>query len=98
VVFRWPYAARVTLPDWLDPSTLRDVALLTILAFGLTAIMIIRFVQRVAVRVVLIALLGALSLAIYTQRTALADCADECECTFFAFDVEVPGCARRFSE
>ena len=82
------------LPDWLDPSTLRDVALLALIAFAVTALLILRFVQKMVARVVLIGLVGALSLAIYSQRVALADCAETCDCTFFSFDVEVPGCAR----
>ena len=86
------------LPDWLDPSTLRDVALLTLIAFGVTAVLILRFIQKVVIRVVLIGLLGALSLAIYSQRAALADCADKCQCTFFSFDVDVPGCPRSLSD
>lgn len=80
------------LPESLDPSTLRTVALVAIVVVVVLALLVMRMVQKMVLRVVLVGALAGLGVYAWSQRASLEDCRAECSCTFAGFDVDVPGC------
>ena len=58
---------------------------------GLTLVML-RLVQKVAVRISLLAILAALALFIYVNRVPLGACAHTCECSIAERHINVPLC------
>ena len=80
----------VTLPDWLDVDNLRNAALIIGLAAVVVAFMVIRFVQKMVVKVVATVLLVGVAALAWYQRADLGDCATTCECKVLGFTVETP--------
>lgn len=51
---------------------------------------VFRFVHRLAMKVVLFALLAGVGLSLWIQRDDLQDCARTCECRLYGQEVEIP--------
>jgi hypothetical protein len=84
------------LPKTLDPETLRTVALGAVGGTTLIAFVVLRFVQRMVIKVVLMGALVGGGVYVWSQRVQLEDCVPKCACTFVGFDVKVdaPGCDK----
>lgn len=78
------------LPDWLDPVLLQWIILVVIAVVLYLMYVVIRFVQRLALKVGLFVVLAGLGLSLWVQRTDLQDCARSCECSLYGQDVEIP--------
>ena len=77
------------IPDWLDAESLRTVIVTAIAVLAVAALMVMRFVRRALIRMAVIALLGALALGLWVQRTDLQDCVQTCSCRLFGQDVAI---------
>ena len=62
----------VSLPDWLDQDTLRNVALGTIAGLAVLALLVAWLVRKVVVKLILVVLLVGAGFTIYNQREELA--------------------------
>ena len=82
------------LPDWLEPGTLRTVALVAVVVLAVVAIWLVRLVKRTIVRVLVLGVALGLGLGVWAQRVELGDCTDSCECRVFGWEVELPDRAR----
>jgi Tfp pilus assembly major pilin PilA len=80
----------LTLPDWIDPDNARTIALVVAGVAIVLAVVVIRFVQKLVVKVAFTAVLALVALVAWTQRADLADCAKTCECKVLGFEVEIP--------
>lgn len=78
------------LPDWLDPELLQWIILVVIAVLLYSMYVVVRFVQRVALKLVLFGLLAGVAVSLWAQRTDLEDCARTCECSLYGQTVEVP--------
>lgn len=78
------------LPDWLDPELLQWLILvvLAVLLFGM--FLVVRFVQRVMLKVGLLVVLAGVGLSLWVQRDDLRTCARTCECRLYGQEVEIP--------
>jgi predicted kinase len=83
----------ISLPDWLDQHTLRNVALGTMAGLALLAFLVAWLVKKVVMKLILVVLLVGAGFAIYNQREELATCAKDCDCKFFGMDVTLPEAA-----
>lgn len=88
----------ISLPDWLDQPTLRNVALGTMAGLALLAFLVAWLVRKVVIKLLLAVVLVGAGFAVYNQREELATCAKDCDCRFFGMDVTLPeaaadGCA-----
>ncbi len=77
----------VELPAWIDPSFLRTAAIVAIVVLMVLAARIIR---RLLVRSLVVIVLAALAVGLWSQRVSLADCAAECSCSLFGQVVQIP--------
>ncbi|MGH9186814.1 MAG: hypothetical protein ACRD0U_13510 [Acidimicrobiales bacterium] len=82
------------LPDSLDPDTLRTVSIGALALLAVLALFVLRVVQRVMTKILLIGLLVAIAAGIWWQRDKLSDCAETCDCRFAGFEVPVPDIAQ----
>ncbi len=80
----------ISLPDWLDQPTLRNVALGTMAGLALLAFLVAWLVRKVVMKLILVVLLVGAGFAIYNQREELATCAKDCDCKFFGMEVTLP--------
>jgi len=78
------------LPEWLDPDLLKWIILVVIAVVLYLMYVVVRFVQRVVLKMVLFALLAGIGVSLWVQRTDLEDCARSCECSLYGQTVEVP--------
>ncbi len=78
------------LPDWLDPELLTWLILVVIAVLLYLMYVVVRFVQKVVLKVVLFALLAGIGLSLWVQRSDLEDCARSCECSLYGQTVEIP--------
>lgn len=83
---------RPVLPESLDPDVLRHVALGSLGFFAVVAFLVLRLVQKIVLRIVLLGALAGFGLYVWTERADLDECRRTCTCTFAGFDVQVPGC------
>jgi hypothetical protein len=80
----------ITLPDWITPGNLRVIALAVGLGALVLAFVVMRFVQKLVIRLTLTAVLVAIGALAWYERADLADCAKTCECNIVGFDVRIP--------
>ncbi|MDW3218360.1 MAG: hypothetical protein R8F63_07075 [Acidimicrobiales bacterium] len=78
------------LPDWLDPELLQWIILVVLAVLLYLMYVVVRFVQRVVLKVALFLLLAGIGLSLWVQRADLDDCARTCACSLYGQDVEVP--------
>jgi hypothetical protein len=80
------------LPKSLDPDALRTIAIGALVVLLLVAFLVMRFIQKMVLRVILIGALVGFGVYVYYQRDTLKDCVPKCACTFFGYTVQVEGC------
>ncbi|MCU1374802.1 MAG: hypothetical protein JWO68_2088 [Actinomycetia bacterium] len=80
------------LPKTLGPDDLRNIAIAVLVVLLLVAFMVMRFIQKMVLRVILIGALVGFGAYVYYQRDTLKDCVPKCACTFFGYTVQVDGC------
>ena len=80
----------LTSPDWLDADNLRHATLAVGLVALAIAFMVIRFVQKVAFKVIAVVVLVAIAALAWYQRANLSDCAQTCECKVIGITVQTP--------
>jgi hypothetical protein len=79
------------LPDSLDPGALRALSLVGIALVALAVLAVVRFIQKLVLRLALVAVLLVVGGALWVQRNELSSCRTEPSCTFFGQEVQVPG-------
>jgi len=80
----------LTLPDWIDPDNAKTIAAGVGIAAIVLAIVVVRFVQKLVMKLAFTAVLALVALVAWTQRADLADCANTCDCRLLGFDIEIP--------
>ncbi len=83
----------ISLPEWLDQHTLRNVALGTMAGLAVLAFLVAWLVRKIVTKLILVVLLVGAGFAIYNQREELSTCAQDCDCTFFGMEVTLPTAA-----
>lgn len=78
------------LPEWLDPVLLQWILLVVIAVLLYLMYVVVRFVQRLALKTMLFLVLAAVGLSLWFQRTDLQDCARSCECSLYGQRVDIP--------
>ena len=76
--------------DWVDAESLQPVLLGATVVLVVGAALVWRAVRRLLLRLVLVALIGALAASLWLQRADLQDCVDTCSCRLFGQEVAVP--------
>ena len=84
-------------PDQVKTGAIVAIAVLVVLAF-----LVMRFIQKMILKLVLIVAMVGGGVFLYSQRSDLDDCqrqvrdslGRECVCGFAGFDITVPGCDR----
>ena len=76
------------LPDALDPSDLRTVALVAMGVVVVLAFLVARMVQKMVLKVILFGILAGVGVYAWSERAALDDCRADCACSFAGFDVD----------
>lgn len=85
-----PGYARDVIPESLDADSLRWIILVVLVGVVVAMYVVIRFVQKMATRAVMLILLAILGVALFVERENLEDCVDTCSCTLFGQDVKIP--------
>ena len=80
------------LPKSLGPDDLRTIAVGVLVALAVIAFVVMRFIQKMVLRVILLGGLVGLGVFVYYQRDELKECVPECSCEFFGYTVQVEGC------
>lgn len=80
----------LAFPEWLDPELLQWILLIVLAVVLYLMYTVVRFVQKVVVKMVLFGLLALFGLSLWVQRTDLQDCARTCECRLYGQTVQVP--------
>lgn len=84
----------------LSLETAKTVAIVVLLAFLAAGVVSAWVIKNVVAKLITVALMAALALGVWTQRSNLVDCADKAkanvtngvhkvDCTFFGSDVEI---------
>ena len=74
----------------------------SIVVLAVLAFLVMRFIQKLILKLVMVLVLVGAGVFVYSQRSSLDDCQKqvrdslgrECICSFAGFDVTVPGCDR----
>lgn len=90
------------LPEGIEPDQLKIAAIVVIAVLVLGAFLVMRFIQKLVLKLIMVLALVGAGVFVYTQRSDLDDCqrrvrdslGRECICDFAGFEVTVPGCDR----
>jgi hypothetical protein len=75
------------------PEVLNDnVLLFSGVILGALALFVVRAVQRLIARIVMLALILGVAVFIYVEREDLEQCGRTCTCRVAGIDVDVPAC------
>ena len=83
-MFDWP------LLDRIDAESLQPIIVGAVVALGVLAVLVMRFVRKLLMRLLLVVLIGALAVSLWLQRADLQDCAKTCSCKLFGQEVALP--------
>lgn len=81
--------------DWFDSEQLRTAASASLALLALGALVVWRLVNRLVLRVALLALLALVAAGVWASRVELGQCADHCRCRLLGAEIEVPTCRDR---
>lgn len=82
------------VPEVITPDNARWIALVAVAIVVVGMFLVVRFVQKLVLKAVLVGLLALVGLGLWVQRAELGDCVETCDCRLFLFDVEVPESAN----
>ena len=85
---------RGVLPRSLDSETLQHIAIGVLIGLAVLCLVILRFVQKLALRLVLVGLVVGLGAFVWAERVDLSHCAQTCNCRLLGHDVHVPHVAQ----
>jgi uncharacterized membrane protein len=87
-------------PDQVKTYAIVGIAVLLVLAF-----LVMRFIQKMVLKLIIVGVLVAAGVFVYTQRSSLDDCqqklrspqlekdpGERCVCGFAGFDITIPEC------
>ncbi len=80
--------------DWVDAESLQAIILGAIVALGVLAVLVMKVVRKLLLRLLLVVLIGALAASLWFQRADLQDCVETCSCKLFGQEVAVPADAN----
>ncbi|HVM52734.1 MAG TPA: hypothetical protein VM262_06015 [Acidimicrobiales bacterium] len=88
------------LPEGIEPDQVKVAAIVAIAVVVLGAFLVLRFIQKLILKLVIVLALVGAGVFLYAQRDSLDDCQQrvraslgrDCVCGFAGFDVTVPGC------
>jgi len=78
------------IPEALDADSLRLVILVVLVLVVVAMYVVIRYVQKMTTRAVMLIALAIVGVALFVERDNLEDCVDTCSCTLFGEDVTIP--------
>ena len=78
------------VPEALDADSLRWIILVVLCVVVVAMYLVIRFVQKMATRALLLIALAIVGVALFVERENLEDCVDTCSCSLFGEDVTIP--------
>ncbi len=80
------------LPGWFDLGFLRGLTIGTAIALAIGVLAALVFIRKLAVRLVIAAVLMALAGGTVFYRVQLDDCAESCNCKLLGSTLEAKGC------
>ena len=103
----------VTLLAAVEPDQLKMGAIIAIVVFGVLALLVARFIQKLVLKLVIVLALVGAGIFVYLQRDDLDECQrqlraaptiedlrtpeERCTCEFVGYEVKVPGCEAAVS-
>ena len=86
----------------IEPDQVKNGAIAAIVVLAVLAFVVMRFIQKLVLKLIVIAALGGAGVFLYAQRESLDECQQkvrdsfgrECTCDFAGFEITVPGCDR----
>ena len=82
------------LPDRLESNQVETAIIVLLVVCAIAMVVVLRTVQKVATRMLVLGLLFLVGIGLWVQREQLKDCQGQCTCRLFAQDIdmrEVPG-------
>ena len=85
----------MVIGDWLGLGTPGEVVTGSGVVLVVVILLVVRFIQKMVLRLVLVGLLVLVGIGVYASRDELAECTRTCSCRVAGQDVEVPFCRER---
>lgn len=77
-------------PMTLDLNTVQTVSIIAIGVLVLLAVLAATIISKVVMKLITVAIMLGLAVAVYWQRDGLSSCVQDCRCTFFGQEIEIP--------
>ena len=74
----------------LDLNTIKTVSVIAIGVLVLLAVLMAAIVRKIVTKIVFVVILIGLAGVVYWQRDQLTTCVQDCRCTFFGQQVDLP--------
>ena len=82
----------MTLAEWLGLGTPTEVVTGSGVVLLVLVLLVVRFIQKMILRLALVGLMVLVGIGIYVSRDELAECTRTCSCSLAGQDVDVPFC------
>jgi undecaprenyl pyrophosphate phosphatase UppP len=90
----------------IEPDQLKTGAIVAIVVLGVLALLVMRFIQKMVLKLIMVIALVGAGIFVYAQRDDLDECQkhvrdvtienvtddERCTCEFVGYEVKVPGC------
>ena len=89
----------------IDPDQVKIGAIVGLGVFVVLAFLVMRFIQKMVLKLIIVLVLVAAGVVVYTQRSSLDECqqklrspqiekdqGDRCVCGFLGMDITIPEC------
>lgn len=73
----------------LDVSTMETASLVVLGVLVLLALAVLLLISKFIVKILVVGVILALGIAIFSQRAELASCPQTCSCSFFGYELEI---------
>jgi hypothetical protein len=77
-------------PDSVDADQVETAIVVLLVVCAIGAVLVLRTVQKMATRMLLLGILFVVGIGLWWQREELQDCQGQCTCHVFGQDVSVP--------
>jgi hypothetical protein len=74
----------------MDLNTVNTVSIIVIGVLVLLAILAAAIFSKIITKLIAVVIVLGLAVAVYWQRDELTGCVQDCQCTFFGQEVEIP--------
>ena len=87
-----------SLPEWLSPEISKNLSIVALVLLGILLLLVLRFISKVILKFAFMAIIVALALGVWSEKSQLSGCINTCDCEIFGQKLQIPPSKNPFCE